>query len=888
MTQQWVYFFGETGKKDKFLVGGKGANLSEMTKIGLPIPQGYTVSMACSVEYGKDNKVPAGFLAEEAKNLARLEKVSGKKLGDKTNPLLVSVRSGSAFSMPGMMDTVLNLGLNDEIVEVLGQKSGMRFAYDSYRRFIMMFGDVVKNVHREKFDKLLWDLKTKKGYKNDTEMTADDLKWLCGEFKNLYKASAGEPFPMDPRYQLTEAITAVFRSWNNPRAIKYRDLYNIDHNIGTAVNVQEMVYGNMGDDCATGVAFTRNPSTGENKRYGEFLPNAQGEDVVAGVRTPIDLDDMKKTFPQASKELFDIFTLLENHYADMQDIEFTVEKHKLYILQTRNGKRTAGAAVKMAVDMVEEKRISKEAALLRLDAEQIDTLLHPQLDSKATKEATPMGKGLPASPGAAVGQVFFTADHAVAAKEAGKKVILVRTETSPEDITGMTVSQGILTSRGGMTSHAAVVARGMNLPCICGASDVVVDEHAKTFTCGGKTYKEGDFMSLDGNTGAFYFGQLPVQDAKLDANFHKILQWARDASTMEVRANADTPHDAQVARGFGAQGIGLCRTEHMFFGADRILPMREMIVAEDKAAREKALAKLLPIQRADFHGILGEMSGLPVIIRLIDPPLHEFLPHEEKEQQEVANQVAGGDINVIKKKVAALHEFNPMLGFRGCRLGVVFPEINAMQVRAIFEASLALLKEGKKPWPQIEVPLVGHVKELKLIKDMIKQIAKDTGAEGKVHYEVGTMIEVPRAALRADELATEAEFMSFGTNDLTQMTCGFSRDDSGVFLKEYVAKKIYKRDPFAAVDQDGVGRLMQLCVSLARDVNPKIDIGICGEHGGEPSSVEFCHRIGLSNVSCSPYRVPIAQIAAAQAAIKYGPPVVKSTCKIFQSIPAKL
>lgn len=885
---QWVYFFGETGKKDKFLVGGKGANLSEMFKIGLPIPAGYTVSMASSVEYGKNKQVPPGFVEEEARNLARLEKVSGKKLGDKTNPLLLSVRSGSAFSMPGMMDTVLNLGLNDDVVQVLGAKSGMRFAYDSYRRFIMMFGDVVMGVHREKFDKLLWDLKKKKGYKQDTDMTADDLKWLCDEYKKIYKAGTGHSFPSDPRYQLTEAINAVFRSWNNPRAIKYREMYNIDHNLGTAVTVQEMVYGNMGDDCATGVAFTRNPSTGENKRYGEFLPNAQGEDVVAGVRTPMDLEEMKKTFPEAAKELYEIFTLLENHYADMQDIEFTVERKKLYILQTRNGKRTAGAAVKMAVDMVEEKRISKETALMRLDAEQIDTLLHPQLDSKATKKATPMGKGLLVLPGAAVGQIYFTADHAIAAKAAGKKVILVRTETSPEDITGMTVSQGILTSRGGMTSHAAVVARGMNLPCISGASDVVVNEHAKTFACGGKTYKEGDWMSLDGNTGAFYEGKLPVQDAKLDANFHKILQWAREASSMQVRANADTPHDAQVARKFGAQGIGLCRTEHMFFGADRILPMREMIIASDTKAREKALAKLLPIQRGDFHGILGEMSGLPVIIRLIDPPLHEFLPHEEKEQQEVANQVAGGDISVIKKKVAALHEFNPMLGFRGCRLGVVYPEINAMQVRAIFEASLQLIKEGKKPWPQIEVPLVGHVQELKIIKDMIKKIAKETGAEGKVHYEIGTMIEVPRAALKADELAVEAEFMSFGTNDLTQMTCGFSRDDSGSFLKDYVAKKIYARDPFQAIDQDGVGRLMQVCVSLARDVNPKIDIGICGEHGGEPSSVEFCHRAGLSNVSCSPYRVPIAQIAAAQAAIKYGPPAIKSVCKIFQTLPAKL
>lgn len=884
---KWVYYFGETGKKDKFLVGGKGANLSEMTKIGLPIPTGYTVSMAASVEYGRTNNYPEGFLAQNQEALEKLEKVSGKKLGDPNNPLLVSVRSGSAFSMPGMMDTVLNLGMNDTIVEALGRKSGMRFAYDSYRRFIMMFGDVVKNVHRDLFDEKLWDLKKAKGYKQDTDMTAADLKGLCEQYKAIYSKGAGEPFPSDPVYQLNEAIAAVFRSWNNPRAFKYRDMYNIDHNIGTAVNVQEMVYGNMGNDCATGVAFTRNPSTGENKRYGEFLPNAQGEDVVAGVRTPIDLNDMKFTFPECSKQLFEIFTLLEDHYADMQDIEFTIESNKLYILQTRNGKRTAGAQVKMAVDMVEEGRISKETGLLRLEPEAIDTLLHKQLDAKAAKNTKVLGKGLPASPGAAVGQVYFNADAAVAARDAGVMVILVRTETSPEDITGMTASQGILTARGGMTSHAAVVARGMNLPCICGASGVSVNEEAGTFSCAGKTFKEGDWLSLDGNTGNFYDVKLAVEDPAITDDFQKILLWCREVATMEVRANADTPHDARVAKNFGAQGIGLCRTEHMFFGADRILPMREMIVAKDQQARLKALDKLLPIQRSDFYGVLGEMSGLPVIVRLIDPPLHEFLPQEEKEQQEVADQVAGGDINVIKAKCASLHEFNPMLGFRGCRLGIVYPEINAMQVRAIFEASLALIKEGKNPLPQIEIPLVTHINELKVLKQMIKRVAKETGAEGVVQYEVGTMVETPRAALRADELAAEAEFMSFGTNDLTQMTCGFSRDDSAVFLKPYVEKKIYPRDPFAAVDQPGVGRLMQLCVFLARDVNPKIDIGVCGEHGGEPSTVEFCHRIGLSNVSCSPYRVPIAQIAAAQAAIKYGAPVVKSTSKIF-SLTAKL
>jgi len=883
---KWVYYFGETSKEDKFLVGGKGANLSEMTKIGLPIPAGYTVSMQCSVVFGQSG-LPDGFAGQEAKALARLEKETGKKLGDLNNPLLVSVRSGSAVSMPGMMDTVLNLGLNDQIVEKLGKKSGLRFAYDSYRRFIMMFGDVVKNVHREAFDGPLWELKKRKGYKSDTEMTTEDLKSLCGTFKNIYKEHTGEPFPSDPRYQLTEAIQAVFKSWNNPRAIKYRDINHIDHDMGTAVTVQEMVYGNMGDDCATGVAFTRNPSTGDNNRYGEYLSNAQGEDVVAGVRTPIDLNEMKNNFPSCSKQLFDIFTLLEDHYKDMQDIEFTIEKNKLFILQTRNGKRTAGAAVKMAVDMVEEGRITKETALMRLDPVAIDTLLHKQLDPVAAKKASALGKGLPASPGAAVGQAYFDADAAVAAKEAGIKVILVRTETSPEDITGMTVSQGILTARGGMTSHAAVVARGMNLPCICGATDLVINEAAKTFTVGSKTFKEGEWLSLDGNTGSFYLGALPVSDPELSDNFHKILGWSRDIATCTVRTNCDTPQDALIAKNFGAQGIGLCRTEHMFFGADRILPMREMIVADTEEARKTALNKLLPIQRADFHGILGAMDNLPVIIRLIDPPLHEFLPHEDKEQQEVANQVAGGDISVIKKKVASLHEFNPMLGFRGCRLGVVYPEINAMQVRAIFEAALALIKEGKKPWPQIEIPLVGHVGELKIIKNMILQIAKDTGAEGVVRYEIGTMIEVPRAALRADRLAQEVDFMSFGTNDLTQMTCGFSRDDSGVFLKEYVAKKIYPRDPFAAVDQEGVGRLMQLCVTLARSVKPGMDIGICGEHGGEPNTVMFCHRIGLSNVSCSPYRVPVAQIAAAQAQIKYGTPEVKTVGQIF-TLPSKL
>lgn len=871
MAPKWIYYFGDGGKELKNEIGGKGANLSEMTKIGLPVPSGFTISCPACIAYQDQKSWPAGLREQFDSNLERLQKITGKRFGDASNPLLLSVRSGARVSMPGMMDTVLNLGLNETIVKEFARKKGERFAYDSYRRFITMFSDVVMHIERMKFEHLIDAMKEKRGVAQDTDLTAADLKELSTAFLGIYKKETGQDFPQDAYTQLELAVNAVFDSWENDRAVRYRVMNRIPHNIGTGVNVQEMVFGNMGDDCATGVAFTRNPSTGENKRYGEFLANAQGEDVVAGIRTPLSIDQMKDTFPKCAKQLYDIFTLLEDHYSDMQDIEFTIENKKLYILQTRNGKRTAGASVKMAVDMVNEGRITKETALLRLDAEQIDSLLHKQIDPKALKSATPLGIGLPASPGAAVGQIVFSGDAAEKAKEAGIKPILVRLETSPEDIKGMAAAEGILTARGGMTSHAAVVARGMNVCCVAGAADIKVDEDKGILLAGGKTFKEGDFLSLDGNTGRFFSEKLPVVDPDVSGDFDTILNWCSSIATTDVMANADTPHDAQVARNFGAKGIGLCRTEHMFFAEDRINIVREMIIASDTEARIKALDKLLPFQQSDFHGLLGAMTDLPVIIRLIDPPLHEFLPHEEKDQVHLAS-VLGTTPEAIKAKVEELHEFNPMLGFRGCRLGVVYPEINAMQVRAIFQASLALIAEGKNPRPEIEVPLVGNIKELLAIKQIIKQVAKETGAEGKVHYKVGTMIETPRAALKADEIANEAEFMSFGTNDLTQMTCGFSRDDAGTFLKHYVAKDIYARDPFQSIDQDGVGRLMRVCVGLARSTNPNIDIGICGEHGGEPESVYFCHRIGLNNVSCSPYRVPIARLSAAQAAIKFGVP----------------
>lgn len=881
---KWIYFFGDGGKELKNLLGGKGANLSEMTKIGLPIPSGFTISCECSIEYYKNNmKWPAGLKEQMASNITHLQEKTGKQFGSATNPLLLSVRSGARVSMPGMMDTVLNLGLNETIVKLFAKQKGERFAYDSYRRFITMYSDVVMGIDRMKYEHELEALKEKTGAKQDTDLSASDLKGLCATYLKLYQKETSATFPQDPTEQLNAAVNAVFNSWNNDRAVRYRKMNHIPHDIGTGVNVQEMVFGNMGEDCATGVAFTRNPSTGENKRYGEFLPNAQGEDVVAGIRTPYTIDQMKDTFPECAKQLYAIFTQLENHYADMQDIEFTIENRKLFILQTRNGKRTAGASVKMAVDMVKEGRIDKKTALMRLEPAKIDSLLHKQIDPKALKAATPLGQGLPASPGAAVGEIVFSGDAAEAAKEKGIKPILVRLETSPEDIKGMAAAEGILTARGGMTSHAAVVARGMNVCCVAGASSIKVDEHKGLLLVGGKTFKEGDTISLDGNTGKFYTGALPVVDPEVSGDFDTILSWCDEIATTEVHANADTPKDALIALRFGAKGVGLCRTEHMFFAEDRINIVREMIIAEDTPARKKALEKLLPFQRSDFHGLLGAMTGKPVIIRLIDPPLHEFLPHEDKDQQ-ILSKVLGIPVAQIKAKVESLHEFNPMLGFRGCRLGVVYPEINEMQIRGIFEASLALLKEGKDPRPEIEIPLVGHIKEFMHLKALVKQVAKATGAEGKVPYKIGTMIETPRGALKADELAKEAEFMSFGTNDLTQMTCGFSRDDAGAFLKHYVEKGIYARDPFQSIDQQGVGRLMSLCVTLARSVNPNIDVGICGEHGGEPESVMFCHRIGLNNVSCSPYRVPIARLSAAQGAIKYGPPQSNPVTKIFAKL----
>lgn len=879
----WVYCFGDGGKELKNLLGGKGANLSEMTKIGLPIPTGFTITCETCVEYLKHKNWPPGLEEQFAAGIKFVEEKSGKVFGDPKNPLLLSVRSGARVSMPGMMDTVLNLGLNETVVGVFAANKGERFAYDSYRRFITMFSDVVMGIDRMKYEHAMDAVKDKKGYKSDMDLSASDLKALCTTFLAIYKKETGEDFPQDPVTQLKLSVGAVFSSWNNDRAFRYRNMNRIGHDWGTAVNVQEMVFGNMGDDCATGVAFTRNPSTGENKRYGEFLANAQGEDVVAGIRTPLKMETMKDTFPECAKQLYDIFTLLEDHYSDMQDIEFTVEKNKLFILQTRNGKRTAGAAVKMAVDMVAEGRIDKKTALMRLDPAQIDSLLHKQIDKKALAAATPLGVGLPASPGAAVGQIVFSGDDAEKAKAAGQKPILVRLETSPEDIKGMAVAEGILTARGGMTSHAAVVARGMNVCCIAGASEIKVDEEKGTLLVGGVTFKEGDWISLDGNSGKFFKEKLPVVDPDPSGDFNTILDWCSEIATTEVRANADTPHDAAVARSFGAKGIGLCRTEHMFFAEDRINIVREMIIAKDTPAREVALAKLLPFQRSDFYGLLGEMSGLPVIIRLIDPPLHEFLPHELKDQEILAKEL-GLSVGDIQSKVEELHEFNPMLGFRGCRLGIVYPEINAMQIRAVFEAALALKKEGKDPRPEIEIPLVTTVKEFLVLKALVKKIAKDTGAEGNVHYKIGTMIETPRAALKADEIAPEADFMSFGTNDLTQMTCGFSRDDAGAFLKHYVAQGIYDRDPFQAIDQAGVGRLMNLCVTLARGVNPSIDIGICGEHGGEPDSVMFCHKIGLNNVSCSPYRVPIAKLAAAQAAIMFGPSKASTPAQIFAKL----
>ncbi|MBW2988228.1 pyruvate, phosphate dikinase, partial [Candidatus Woesearchaeota archaeon] len=806
---------------------------------------------------------------EIQENIKKIEEKTGKRFGDEENPLLVSVRSGAPISMPGMMDTILNLGLNDATVKGLAKATNNeRFAYDCYRRFIQMFGNVVLGMEHAKFEDILEHFKKQKEVEQDFELDADTLKSIVERYKEIIKKETGKDFPQEPKQQLDLAIEAVFKSWNNKRAITYRRINNIPDDMGTAVNVQAMVFGNLGDDSGTGVGFTRNPATGENVLYGEYLLNAQGEDVVAGIRTPKPIHELKNDIPEAFDELVKVRELLEKHYKDMQDFEFTIEHRKLYLLQTRTGKRTAVAAVKIAVDMVKEGLIDKETAVLRVDPNSLDQLLHKQLDPVAKNEAEVLTKGLPASPGAAVGEVVLTADKAKQLAESGRKVILVRTETSPEDIEGMHVAQGILTARGGMTSHAAVVARGMGKCCITGAGEITVNEKDGYFVVKGIQVNEGDYITLDGTTGEVYKGKLRVVEPELSGAFAELMSWADSFRKLKVKTNADNPHDAAMARKFGAEGIGLCRTEHMFFEKDRIVAMREMILADNLEGRKKALDRLLPMQKEDFKGIFKAMDGLPVIIRLLDPPLHEFLPKDEESIKEVAEEM---DIPVttLKEKVESLHEFNPMLGFRGCRLSIKYPEITEMQVRAILEAAIECQEEGIKAIPQIEVPLVGNVKEFKLVKDIILRVAKEIGAEGKVSYEIGTMIEVPRAAITADEIAQEADFMSFGTNDLTQMGCGFSRDDSGKFLKEYVDKGIYARDPFQAIDREGVGKLMQICVEKARSVKPEIEIGICGEHGGEPSSVEFCHIIGLNDVSCSPYRVPIARLAAAQAAIKH-------------------
>ncbi len=870
---KYVYLFSEGNASMKNLLGGKGANLAEMTGLGLPVPRGFTVSTEACTRYYNDGKVIANEIEEEIyASLAKTEEIVGKKFGDPTNPFLVSVRSGARASMPGMMDTILNLGLNDVVVEGLAKLTdNERFAYDSYRRFIQMFSDVVMEVDKPKFEKILDAVKEENGAKVDTDLTAANLKEVVKRYKELYKKEKGTDFPQEPKAQLMEAVKAVFRSWDNPRAIVYRRLNDIPGDWGTAVNVQEMVYGNMGNDSGTGVAFTRNPSTGEKKLYGEFLMNAQGEDVVAGIRTPQSIDQLKEINPEAYNQFINIAETLEKHYRDMQDMEFTIEKGKLFMLQTRNGKRTAAAALKIAVDLVAEGMATKGEAVLKVDPKQLDALLHPNFEPKALKAAVPVAKGLPASPGAATGKVFFEAEDAVNAfKNGEKKVILVRLETSPEDIEGMHVSEGILTGRGGMTSHAAVVARGMGTCCVAGCSEIKINEEEKYFLDkNGKKYVEGDWISLDGSTGNVYGSQLPTVEPQMTGDFATLMGWADELRTLKVRTNADTPADAKQAMEFGAEGIGLCRTEHMFFEADRIPAMREMIVARTEEQRRKALDKLLPMQRSDFEGLFTEMKGYPVTIRFLDPPLHEFLPQADEDIASLAKEM-GLTFEDLKGIVADLHEFNPMMGHRGCRLAVTYPEIAEMQTRAVIEAAINVNKKGMNVIPEIMIPLVGEIKELKFVKDVVvktaDEVIKNSGV--KLEYKVGTMIEIPRAALTADDIAKEAEFFSFGTNDLTQMTFGFSRDDAGKFLDEYYNKKIYESDPFARLDQTGVGKLVEMAVKLGKQTRPDIKLGICGEHGGDPSSVEFCHKAGLNYVSCSPFRVPIAKLAAAQAAIK--------------------
>ena len=876
MSHKYVYLFSEGNASMRELLGGKGANLAEMTNIGLPVPQGFTISTeACTKYYEDGRKINDEIMAEIMENIAKMEEINGKKFGDLKNPMLVSVRSGARASMPGMMDTILNLGLNDEVVNAMIQGNPdpkfERFVYDSYRRFIQMFSDVVMEVGKKYFEQLIDEMKTKKGVKLDVELTAADLKELAEQFKAEYKKQIGEDFPSDPKTQLYEAIKAVFRSWDNPRANVYRRDNDIPYSWGTAVNVMPMVFGNLNDNSGTGVAFTRDPATGEKKLMGEFLTNAQGEDVVAGVRTPMPIAQMEEKFPEAFHQFVQVCSTLENHYHDMQDMEFTVENGKLFMLQTRNGKRTAQAALKIACDLVDEGMIDEKQAVLMIDPRNLDTLLHPQFDAEALAKANPMGKGLGASPGAACGKIVFNADDAIEWKKRGEKVVLVRLETSPEDITGMKAAQGILTVRGGMTSHAAVVARGMGTCCVSGCGDIAMDEANKKFTLGGKTFHEGDFISIDGSTGKIYDGIIPTVDATISGYFGRIMGWADKYRRLRVRTNADTPRDAKKARELGAEGIGLCRTEHMFFEADRIAAFREMICSDTVEERKAALAKILPYQQGDFEQLYEALEGMPVTIRFLDPPLHEFVPNTESEIALLA-KTQGKTVEQIKNIIASLHEFNPMMGHRGCRLAVTFPEIAEMQTRAVIRAAINVQKRHAD-WtvkPEIMIPLVGEVKELKYVKDVVVATADEElkAAGVEMPYKVGTMIEIPRAALTADEIAKEAEFFSFGTNDLTQMTFGFSRDDAGKFLGAYYDKKIYENDPFAKLDQVGVGKLVKMACQLGRATRPDLHLGICGEHGGDPSSVEFCHKVGLDYVSCSPFRVPIARLAAAQAAIK--------------------
>ncbi len=870
--KKYVYLFSEGNANMRNLLGGKGANLAEMTNLGLPVPQGFTITTEACTQYYEDGREINQEIQDEINEyIKKMEEITGKKFGDKENPLLVSVRSGARASMPGMMDTILNLGLNEEVVNVIAEKSNNpRWAWDCYRRFIQMYSDVVMEVGKKYFEQLIDEMKDKKGVKQDIELDADDLKELANQFKVEYKSKIGTDFPDDPKEQLMGAIKAVFRSWDNPRANVYRRDNDIPYSWGTAVNVQSMAFGNMGDDCGTGVAFTRDPATGEKGLFGEFLTNAQGEDVVAGVRTPMHISEMEQKFPEAFKQFKEVCKTLEDHYRDMQDMEFTVEHGKLYMLQTRNGKRTAQAALKIACDLVDEGMRTEEEAVAMIDPRNLDTLLHPQFDAKALKAATPAGKGLGASPGAACGKVVFTAEDAEAWHEKGEKVVLVRLETSPEDITGMKASQGILTVRGGMTSHAAVVARGMGTCCVSGCGDIVMDEENKCFTLSGKTYHEGDFISLDGTTGNIYDGAIPTVDATIAGEFGRVMEWADKFRTLGVRTNADTPRDTKKAIELGAEGIGLCRTEHMFFDEERIFNLRRMILSETVEDREKYLNLLIPYQKNDFKEMYKELQGRPMTVRYIDPPLHEFIPKTEAEMKQLA-EAMNVTVEHVQDVCNSLHEFNPMMGHRGCRLAVTYPEIARMQTRALLEAAIEVHEEdGYDITPEIMIPLVGEVKELKYVKDIVVETAEKVKTEknSDIDYHIGTMIEIPRAALTADEIAKEAEFFSFGTNDLTQMTFGFSRDDAGKFLGSYYEKKIYEQDPFARLDQKGVGQLVKMAVEKGKATRPNIKLGICGEHGGDPSSVEFCHNAGLTYVSCSPFRVPIARLAAAQAAIK--------------------